>query len=202
MIRSFRRPQNRNSAFWNGSNRNCVCTSPDRPSIPRRRSVYPQARYTGQPHLKSVSMTSAPERLPGSFPGLLPCGRPPAALHIGYSPPFPPLPVLQKPPQSTPRSLIPRPGTPSSASYSTWIPGSLAPRTIRLLAARSSGMLPLAGSTPPDAPDVQAPLYCVSPQKIYPAASSAMYYSRVHGTLLDSIVFSRFPHSCARHQEI
>lgn len=49
--------------------------------------------------------------------------------------------------------LIPRPGTPSSASYRTWIPGSLAPRIIRLPAARSSGMLPLAGSTPPDAPD-------------------------------------------------
>ena len=31
--------------------------------------------------------------------------------------------------------------------------GCPVPHTIRLLAARSSGMLPLAGSTPPDAPD-------------------------------------------------
>lgn len=59
--RSFRRPQNRNSAFWNGSSWNRVCTIPARPPIPRRRSVYPQARYIGQLHLKSLSMTLGPE---------------------------------------------------------------------------------------------------------------------------------------------
>ena len=91
--------------------------------------------------------------MPGSFLCLPRYGCPPAVLRIGCSPPFPLLPALLVPRQSTPHSLIPRLGTPSSASYSTWMLGCPVPHTIRLLAARSSGMLPLAGSTPPDAPD-------------------------------------------------
>lgn len=91
--------------------------------------------------------------MPGSFLCLPRYGCPPAVLRIEHSLLLPLLPALLVPRQSTPHSLIPRPGTPSAASYSTWIPGSHAPRTIRLLAARSSGMLPLAGSTPPDGCD-------------------------------------------------
>lgn len=136
---------------------------------------------------------------------MLPRGDPPAALRIGHTLLFPLLPALLVPQQSTPHPLIPQPGTPSSASYSTWIPGSLAPRTIRLLAARSSGTLPHVGPTPPDGCDglpfvVPVPLRL--PPKIYPATSSAMYYSRVHSTLLNSFVFSRIPYTCARHWEI
>lgn len=43
LIRSRRRPQNRNSVFVNGSRSNSCWTRTERPSIPFRRSVYPQA---------------------------------------------------------------------------------------------------------------------------------------------------------------
>ena len=41
--RSRFRPQNRNSVLVNGSSSNCCCTIVAKPSIPLRRSVYPQA---------------------------------------------------------------------------------------------------------------------------------------------------------------
>ena len=43
LIRSRRRPQNRNSVFVNGSRSNSYWTRTERLSIPFRRSVYPQA---------------------------------------------------------------------------------------------------------------------------------------------------------------
>ena len=48
LSRSRRLPQNRNMACWNGSILNCVSTIEANPSIPRRRSVYPQAISIGQ----------------------------------------------------------------------------------------------------------------------------------------------------------
>ena len=58
LIRSRRRPQNRNSVLLNGSRSNSSRTSADSPSIPCRRSVYPQQMYTFSAPVKSLNMTS------------------------------------------------------------------------------------------------------------------------------------------------
>ena len=58
LIRSFRLPQNRNSVLVNGSSWNWLCTMVASPSIPLRKSVYPQAMYTFSAPVKSLSMTS------------------------------------------------------------------------------------------------------------------------------------------------
>lgn len=63
LILSLRLPQNRNSVRLNGSRWNCDSTMDARPSIPRRRSVYPQAMYTCSAR-KSFSLTSGCCRLP------------------------------------------------------------------------------------------------------------------------------------------
>ncbi len=59
LIRSCLLPQNRNSVLVNGSSWNWLCTNAASPSIPLRKSVYPQAMYTFSAPLKSLSMTSA-----------------------------------------------------------------------------------------------------------------------------------------------
>lgn len=59
LIQFRRLPQNRNSALVNGSSWNCYCTMVASPSIPLRRSVYPQAMYTLSAPAKSLSIASA-----------------------------------------------------------------------------------------------------------------------------------------------
>ena len=67
LIRSLRLPQNRNSAFVNGSSSNSCCTMAARPSIPFRRSVYPQAMYTRSAPAKSLSMENRLTKRGGEF---------------------------------------------------------------------------------------------------------------------------------------
>ena len=61
LIRSFRLPQNRNSVLVNGSSWNWLCTKVASPSIPLRKSVYPQAMYTFSAPVKSLSMMQHPQ---------------------------------------------------------------------------------------------------------------------------------------------
>lgn len=72
LIRSRRRPQNRNSVLVNGSNWNCCCTMLARPSIPFRRSVYPQEIYTLSAPVKSLSMSAATPPVSAAIPDLFP----------------------------------------------------------------------------------------------------------------------------------
>lgn len=97
LSRFLRRPQNRNSAFWNGSSRNRVGTIP---TYPRSSAADPCIRspgYIGLLHLKALSTNHCPDRFyVYSGPGC-----PPAALRIGHMLLFPLLPTLLVPRQST-----------------------------------------------------------------------------------------------------
>lgn len=91
---------------------------------------------------------------PAAYGGLclLRHGYLPAAFRIGHPLLFPLPPALLVPRQSIPHSLILQLGTPSATSHKCVDTGIPFSPTIRLPAARSSGTLPLAGATPPDAP--------------------------------------------------
>ena len=75
LIRSRRRPQNRNSVLLNGSRSHSSRTSADKPSIPCRRSVYPQQIYTLSAPVKSLNMTSPLAVRPLQWRRLRRCGR-------------------------------------------------------------------------------------------------------------------------------
>lgn len=72
-IRSHRLPQNRNSVLVNGSSWNWLCTNAASPSIPLRKSVYPQAMYTFSAPVKSLSMILPPGTAPAAYSDPHPC---------------------------------------------------------------------------------------------------------------------------------
>lgn len=73
LIRSHRLPQNRNSVLVNGSSWNWLCTNAASPSIPLRKSVYPQAMYTFSAPVKSLSMILPPGTAPAAYSDPHPC---------------------------------------------------------------------------------------------------------------------------------
>ena len=138
---------------------------PASPSIPRRRSVYPQAMYTGQLHLKSFSMISKPGRLPGPLPrprrntarfptrqrGSLP-------LRCLLLTPL----NTSEPQQNTPPLFLLPPDIPSAAIKNTWILPLRSPCTTAIPSAHCFGRLPLACSILPAA-DCDLPLGTLVP---------------------------------------
>lgn len=60
---SLRRPQKRKSVLVNGLSENCCCTILASPSMPRLKSVYPQATKTLSAPVKSLSIISPPQAM-------------------------------------------------------------------------------------------------------------------------------------------